>query len=103
MKFHKDVLDDCLDGDAETIRKISDKLRDKGRWRSIYGLVFESGGSFFGVLHEEGNDENCDFTRWDADKDGMVECFPLVKASEVKTVYVTQEQIDKSGGKIVAA
>jgi hypothetical protein len=100
MKFHQDALDDCLYGDSETLKKVSYDFADKGRWRSNYWLIFKFGDEFFGVVHEEGNDENCDCTPWDADADGMVECTELFEAHEVKTVYATQEQIDKSDGKI---
>jgi hypothetical protein len=103
-KFPAEELSLAIDDDSEMLKKKSYKLIDKGRWRSNYWFVFaDADGKFYGVNHEEPNDENCDATPWNEDADGNVECTPLVRCTKMTTVYATQRSIDESDGKLVPA
>jgi len=101
-KFPAEELSYAIDGDSETLKKKSYKLIDKGRWRSNYWFVFEDvDGKFYGVNHEEPNDENCDATPFSVDSEGNVECTPLVRCTKTVTVYATQQSIDDSDGRLI--
>jgi hypothetical protein len=91
-QFKKDALLEMLDGDTETLVKVSDTITGTGRWSLNHELVFKevSTGRFFRTHYSEGATEQQDESPFEYEPDDVevVEVFPVEKTV---TFYTTQK------------
>ena len=91
-QFKKDALLEMLDGDAETLVKVSDTITGKSRWSLNHELVFKevATGRFFCTHYSKGATEQQDESPFEYEPDDVevTEVFPIEKTV---TIYTTQE------------
>ena len=86
--FKRDELKEVLDGDTETLEKVSDTLTGKNRWSLLHSLVFreKTTGRFFQVGYSEGATEQQDESPFEHEADD-VEVVEVRPVERTVTVY----------------
>jgi hypothetical protein len=91
-QFKKNALLEMLDGDAETLVKVSDMLTGKSRWSINHELVFKEAatGRFFCAHYSEGATEQQDESPFEYEPDDVevTEVFPVERTV---TFYATKK------------
>jgi hypothetical protein len=87
-KFKKEALLEMLDGEKETLLKVSDTITGKSRWSLNHELLFQetSTGRFFIVCYSEGATEQQDESPFEYDGED-IEVTEVRPVEKMVTVY----------------